>query len=50
MQETEICDSQPGEGCGEAVNRNTLIGPDVEVGKDFKEAVTNVFKEAMSKN
>ena len=22
------------------------IGPDVEVGKDFKEAVTNVFKEA----
>ena len=37
-------------GVGEAVNRNTLIDPDVEAGKDFKEAVTNVFKEAMPKN
>lgn len=24
------------EGCGEAVNRNTLIGPDVEVGQGFQ--------------
>ena len=31
---------------GKQSTETLWIGPDVEVGKDFKEAVTNVFKEA----